>query len=1053
MTKNKKISFVAALLVSLVTVLVSVFSSGKFTTEALSSTDLTKSLTITKVWLDDEAVDRPDLTDLTVHVEKSASTLIPGASLENKMKTLSGSGSTNNNNTTIESIQKATDAEYETIKSNLTSNNEVQSSGEKTYMWFDNSNGTLYFYSEADNIYLNPDSGGTFRKMRQLTDISGLAYFNTAYVTDMNRIFQDSTALADLSPIANWDTGNVTNFRFAFGANTPDAMSYSSLSALSNWNVASAEDMNQMFKGSKYIDTLSGVANWNVQNVKDMEQMFNYAGNISGSLDASGIADWHVENVTTFANILNNTPSNTIKPIFTNRPGSWNGGTYNPSSSAAGTPVPVNTKVRNDNPFMCSSWTDNGDDTWTCTITGIPNDGAIYRAWEYPVHGYQGSAMQSNPAIIGGSDEALTITNSLLNGHSINVKKVTTGAGADQTQDFSFTFNVYDENGVLNSNFTRTVTAKHGQIVHLATIPEDYSYSITEAGTDYTTSYEIADFGDGTVISSGSGTSIGIISPNESQLVTFTNHREDPTKKLITITKTWVDDVPGMRPSDITVTLNKTSSNLISGNTIRFRMVDLAGNASNIYAIKKGSNPPSNAIEIQDSGEKTYMWYDNGTIFVSSEADNIYANEISSNMFSDLPNLVDISWLAEMNTTYVTNMNRMFTRSIKINDLTSLADWDVSNVVDMGEMFASGTNGNDGISMAFSSLEPLANWDTQKVTAMNQMFKGCRNVTTPTPIQDWNVKNVTKMNQMFFRSGLTTTAGLENWQPERVTNFSQMFGNLNDVPTTIALPSFTGRPGTWSSNSGNYSNTTTASGTAPVVTKTPSPDNQTSASGGWVKNDDNTWTYEFSVTDDGSVYTAWESPVPTNYTSTTYDIDHAVAIVNDAATITNTLNTFEVTLKKFITGNMADLNDDFGFDLKVYDSNNQEISDYTKTITLMHGGEAKYKLPQNFKYSIVESDPDATNTDGVEYAEYVEVTKTIGGASVLAKTESRTTNQITLSEDQTVTFTNSKEKAPNTGITDNGGPYSVMIGLVAGSLLAMILVYRLDQYIKKVRDG
>ena len=61
---------------------------------------------------------------------------------------------------------------------------------------------------------------------------------------------------------------------------------------------------------------------------------------------------------------------------------------------------------------------------------------------------------------------------------------------------------------------------------------------------------------------------------------------------------------------------------------------------------------------------------------------------------------------------------------------------------------------------------------------------------------------------------------------------------------------------------------------------------------GWVKVDDDTWTYTFTVEDTSLDWTAWEESVPDNYSTTLDNNDEPemIAITNSSATIDNTSN-------------------------------------------------------------------------------------------------------------------------------------------------------------------
>ena len=135
------------------------------------------------------------------------------------------------------------------------------SSKKPVYMWYDNSNKTLYYYTEASKILLNKNCTNTFRYFRALTDISGLSDFDTSNVTNMSGMFSRAHSLEDISPIANWNTKRVTNMSGLFLGTRSDPMIISSLKPLSNWDTSSLTDMSYTFQCNIGYTTLEGLQN------------------------------------------------------------------------------------------------------------------------------------------------------------------------------------------------------------------------------------------------------------------------------------------------------------------------------------------------------------------------------------------------------------------------------------------------------------------------------------------------------------------------------------------------------------------------------------------------------------------------------------------------------------------------------------------------------------------------------------------------------------------------------------------------------------------------
>ena len=303
----------------------------------------------------------------------------------------------------------------------------------------------------------------------------------------------------------------------------------------------------------------------------------------------------------------------------------------------------------------------------------------------------------------------------------------------------------------------------------------------------------------------------------------------------ITVNKIWVGDLATDRPDALTMTIAKTETTLQKGTELSAAMVSLAGDKNSVSAFQTGSREAylsaATVIDVSVSGSDipAYMWFDSGsgTIYLYSEADNIFLNENAAQMFDGYDALVDISGLADVNTAFVTNMFAMFRSCHYLVDLAPLAGWNTANVTSMRFMLGSGSTTivQDQYKMHYTDLTPLAGWNTQSVTDMGSMFKGAK-ITSVAPIRNWNVSNVANMNSMFFRTYIDDPKSLIDWNVVRVGgtyinkgsvsaltpdgastigNFNQMFASLKDASTDRSiLPVWTYRAGSWTSNSGAY---------------------------------------------------------------------------------------------------------------------------------------------------------------------------------------------------------------------------------------------------------
>ena len=167
------------------------------------------------------------------------------------------------------------------------------------YVWFDNTNdaGIIYVYTEAKEILMDLDSSYMFNNFTALIDLSGLTNWDTSSVTYMDSMFQDATSLTDLSPLASWDTGNVTEMSYMFSG----ATSLTNLSGLVNWDTGSVMYVDYMFYGATSLTDLSPLANWDTGSVTDMSYMFSRATSLT---NLSGLANWDTSNVTYMNNMF-----------------------------------------------------------------------------------------------------------------------------------------------------------------------------------------------------------------------------------------------------------------------------------------------------------------------------------------------------------------------------------------------------------------------------------------------------------------------------------------------------------------------------------------------------------------------------------------------------------------------------------------------------------------------------------------------------------------------------------------------------------------------------
>ncbi len=164
------------------------------------------------------------------------------------------------------------------------------------YIFFDNENdaGIMNFYTTDKTITMNPYSAFMFYDFVALTDISGLANWDTSRVTSMYSLFSGAKSLTDALALRNWDTSNVTDMSYMFS----DAKSLKFID-VSNWDTSKVTNMVCMFQvggnhaGDGQLTEIIGLGDLDVSSVRDMTCMFYGAGQMT----YYDVANWDVSKV------------------------------------------------------------------------------------------------------------------------------------------------------------------------------------------------------------------------------------------------------------------------------------------------------------------------------------------------------------------------------------------------------------------------------------------------------------------------------------------------------------------------------------------------------------------------------------------------------------------------------------------------------------------------------------------------------------------------------------------------------------------------------------
>ena len=210
-----------------------------------------------------------------------------GRVVSKKMKELAGTECNEYGTSSDSNIKMIVRSETEPIDENKQEANIISASDSPMpiYTWFDN--GTIYWYTEDPNPYLNEECTYMFYYMHGLTSVD-LLTVDTSKVVYLNYLFDYDTNLTSID-ISTWDTSNVVYMQNMFHC----CEKLADLN-LGNFKTSKVVNMDSMFTHCYQLTTVD-VRNWDVSKVKDMDHIFNTCSRLT-SLDTS---KWNLTSLTT----------------------------------------------------------------------------------------------------------------------------------------------------------------------------------------------------------------------------------------------------------------------------------------------------------------------------------------------------------------------------------------------------------------------------------------------------------------------------------------------------------------------------------------------------------------------------------------------------------------------------------------------------------------------------------------------------------------------------------------------------------------------------------
>ena len=154
-------------------------------------------------------------------------------------------------------------------------------------IWYDAASKTVFYWAEANKIFLNKDSRYMFRGFTKTEDID-ISNFDSSEVEDMAYFFYKMNSLQSLD-LSSFNTDKVTDMTGVFAyANSLKKLD------LSNFNTSKVTNMSTMFHSMSNLDELN-ISSFNTENVTNMSGMFYGVSKLASlellNFDTSNVTD------------------------------------------------------------------------------------------------------------------------------------------------------------------------------------------------------------------------------------------------------------------------------------------------------------------------------------------------------------------------------------------------------------------------------------------------------------------------------------------------------------------------------------------------------------------------------------------------------------------------------------------------------------------------------------------------------------------------------------------------------------------------------------------
>ena len=246
-------------------------------------------------------------------------------------------------------------------------------------------------------------------------------------------------------------------------------------------------------------------------------------------------------------------------------------------------------------------------------------------------------------------------------------------------------------------------------------------------------------------------------------------------------TEFWSDSY---RPYIKTISFEKNINNLPS----------TCDNANLCFDISSTDSKRQVYAYLKDSGSKDASNNVLYNLYIASDVP-IFAPVNCASLFENFTSLVTIDFNNNFNTSNVTSMSYMFSKSPLVS--LDLSSFNTSNVTNMGGMFEvcsslqnlyiNNFNTSRLVGMWFmfagcSSLTvlDLSSFNTSKVTTTSNMFQNCLSLIA-LDLSSFDTSNMTSMVAMFKLCSSLTSLNLSGFNTSKVTNMNSMFSTCRNL--------------------------------------------------------------------------------------------------------------------------------------------------------------------------------------------------------------------------------------------------------------------------------